>query len=468
VSFTASLDEIVRANANGLLCAAAHWARVRLAEVASILNGFPFPSSSFTKDRGVPLLRIRDILGTSTEAYFDGFVGSEYLVHAGELVVGMDGDFNCGLWRGPVAALNQRVCKVSPDERFYDRRFLAYVLPGYLSAVNAETSSITVKHLSSRTVADIPLPLPPLAEQRRIVAAIEEHLSDLDAAVAALERVRANLKRYRAAVVEEAVAHRDGAGWATMRDLIEDGPQNGLYLPKSAYGVGTPILRIDDYQDWWSRGTAELRRVNADEATVEIYSLRVGDLVINRVNSPSHLGKSLVIEDRHVPALFESNMMRLRLKPEADPQFIALYLRSRSGRAALTANAKWAVNQASINQQDVLGTSVPLPALDAQQRIVAEVERLLGSASRTSVEVESQLRRAGRFRQAILRSAFEGKLVHQDPADEPASVLLDRIRTERAAVPTPDGRVTRALASALSPFVPRGNFHSSLRRRHQC
>src|SRR5690606_22102882 len=98
------------------------------------------------------------------------------------------------LWGGPRALLNQRVCKITPDEAVYRRRFLAYVLPGYLDAINAHTSSITVKHLSSRTVADIPLPLPPLPEQDRIIAALDALFTRLEAAVGALERVRANLK----------------------------------------------------------------------------------------------------------------------------------------------------------------------------------------------------------------------------------------------------------------------------------
>jgi type I restriction enzyme, S subunit len=116
----------------------------------------------------------------------------------------MDGDFNCALWRGRPALLNQRVCKVTPDESTYLKRFLAYVLPGYLAAINAYTHSVTVKHLSSRTIADIPLPHPPLAEQRRIVEEIEKQFTRLEAGVAALKRVQAGLKRYRASVLKAA------------------------------------------------------------------------------------------------------------------------------------------------------------------------------------------------------------------------------------------------------------------------
>ena len=125
-----------------------------------------------------PLLRIRDGLDSKTEAFFTGIYEDLYLVQPGDLVVGMDGDFNCALWRGPEAVLNQRVCKVSPDERLYCKQFLSYALSGYLRAINGATSSVTVKHLSSRTVQEIPLPLPPRAEQDKIVALTAPVLGD--------------------------------------------------------------------------------------------------------------------------------------------------------------------------------------------------------------------------------------------------------------------------------------------------
>ncbi len=106
-----------------------------------------------------------------------------------------------------------------------------YSLPAYLRAINGATSSVTVKHLSSRTVQEIPLPLPPRSEQDRIVAEIEKQFTRLDAAVAALKRVQANLKRYRAAVLKAAcegrlvpteaeLARKEGRTYETGEQLL--------------------------------------------------------------------------------------------------------------------------------------------------------------------------------------------------------------------------------------------------------
>ena len=130
MTFTASLSDIVERNENGLLSAHRNWCRVPLDQVAAILNGFPFPSAQFTNETGTPLLRIRDILSSETETYFNGEYDSNFLIEPGDLVVGMDGDFNSTLWRGRQSLLNQRVCKLTPNEEFYRKELLAYVLPG--------------------------------------------------------------------------------------------------------------------------------------------------------------------------------------------------------------------------------------------------------------------------------------------------------------------------------------------------
>ena len=225
----------------------------------------------------------------------------------------------------------------------------------------------------------------------------------------------------------------EGWAWTNIDALAVGGPQNGLYLPQSKYGEGLPILRIDDYQNGMSKSSSQLRLVDADAEEAAKYALGIDDLVINRVNSMTHLGKCMVVSERNLPSLFESNMMRLHLSTYVKSRFIEFYLRSGAGRVRLTQNAKWAVNQASINQQDVVATPVPLPPLAEQRRIVEDVERRLSIVDTLAGSIESNLTRAERLRQAILKKAFEGRLVRQDPDDEPASKLLERIR-DKASV----------------------------------
>ena len=158
------------------------------------------------------------------------------------------------------------------------------------------------------------------------------------------------------------------------------------------------------------------------------------------MNSPSHLGKCLLVSARHLPAIFESNMMRMHLMPSVDPQFVIIYLRSLFGKKQLTINAKWAVNQASINQRDVSNTFVPFPPFAEQQVISERVESSLSLSYQINRSIDNELMRTGRLRQSVLKCAFEGKLVPQNPNDEPASILLERIKAEKTKEPSRKGR----------------------------
>lgn len=243
----------------------------------------------------------------------------------------------------------------------------------------------------------------------------------------------------------------EGWAWANIGQLASSGPQNGLYKPKSTYGSGIPIIRIEDYQDDWIRPRESLSLLMASEEELRMYGLQEGDLLINRVNSPSHLGKSLVVPPALAPAVFESNIMRLSTAADVLPQWIAFYTRSRDGRSRLTSQAKWAVNQASINQTDVCSTPVPLPPFAEQQRIVTEVERLMSIINGQGLIIDRSLSRSERLRQAILKLAFEGRIAEQDPNDEPGSSLLERIKTDRGASGTgkPPARQRRAATAKI-------------------
>lgn len=107
-------------------------------------------------------------------------------------------------------------------------------------------------------------------------------------------------------------------------------------------------------------------------------------------------------------------MMKARLADCVNPRYVEFYLRSREGRTRLTSGAKWAVNQASINQEDVKRTPLPLPPLAEQTRIVAEVERRLSVVEELEAVVSANLQRANRLRQSILQKAFSGRLATAD------------------------------------------------------
>jgi type I restriction enzyme S subunit len=158
-----------------------HWGWTRLIDIARPSYGFAFPSSRFNSaKRGMPLIRIRDISNVDTEAYFDGDYDPAYIVTAGDYLVGMDGDFNLRRWTGRDGLLNQRVMRINGWRCGVNPEFVRLPLQFVLDHLHGKTSLTTVKHLSAKQVNGIEIPLPPLSEQRRIVAKIDELMALCD------------------------------------------------------------------------------------------------------------------------------------------------------------------------------------------------------------------------------------------------------------------------------------------------
>ena len=177
-----------------------HWAWVRLITIAEVSYGYAFDSNRFNaQQKGMPLIRIRDISKTDTEAYTDEAYDPFYVVRRGDMLIGMDGDFNIRKWKGNDALLNQRVTRVREWRHGIVDDFMTIPLQMILLHLHGSTSQTTVKHLSAKQLNGVQLPLPPLAEQHRIVAKVDELMALCDRLEAAQQQREQERTRLTAA-----------------------------------------------------------------------------------------------------------------------------------------------------------------------------------------------------------------------------------------------------------------------------
>lgn len=324
------------------------------------------------------------------------------------------------------------------------------------------------------------VPLPPLPEQRRIVAKIEELFTRLDAGVGALKKVKAQLKHYRQAVLKHAFEGRLTEEWREVHKdelepasvllekiqqergkkknigAIHESPlQNHLpELPEGwvstrvgnisemmQYGTsekaindtsGIPVLRMGNIQNGKLTYKA-LKYFPPNWSLFEAFLLKDGDVLFNRTNSAELVGKTAVYKKHHPLAVFASYLIRVKVNSRAyNPDLLAFFINSSYGRQYMASVVSQQVGQANVNSKKLSLMPIPLPPLTEQSKIVEQIEGWFSVADAIEGAIDHSLKHAERLRQSILKRAFGGKLVPQDPTDEPASVLLERIQAEKA------------------------------------
>ncbi|WP_328921926.1 restriction endonuclease subunit S [Streptomyces griseoaurantiacus] len=243
-------------------------------------------------------------------------------------------------------------------------------------------------------------PVPPLSEQRRIVEVIDS-FTELERGV---EASIAKFEALRSGLMEEL----SGLECGQFGEVLKQGPQNGIYKPANSYGLqGTPIVRIDSFSRGKSDLTRGLLRVAVNDGEVSRYGLDVGDIVINRVNTPDLVGKSTSVRRLIESTVFESNMMRCKLRRSlADPVFTETWLESSTAKRYFRARAKSAISQASINGDDV--RNCPFPKLDVPGQL-AFLERLNAVDDQRLAE-EVELAKLRQLKQGLVDDLLSGRV----------------------------------------------------------
>ena len=389
-------------------------------------------------------------------------------------------------------------------------KYVLYVLRNTEEDLASKGTGSTFAAISGSNLRAHQLPLAPLPEQHRIVAEIEKQFTRLDAAVAALERARANLKRYRASVLKAACEGRlvpteselacaEGRDYESANRLLarllkerrakweayqlakiqaqgkvpkddkwkakyqEPVPPDTTNLPELpegwvwaspeqlsssndyslAIGPFGSNLKVSDYTDegvplifvrnirsqtFGGKSTSYISREKAEE--LRPHWVSPGDILVTKMGDPP--GDACLYPTGKSTAVITADCIKFRLCDLlSSPVYFVFAINSQVVCLEILAITK-GVAQLKVSLGRFKTIGLPLPPLAEQFRIVTEVERRLSVIDELEATVDTNLKRAERLRQSILKRAFEGKLVPQNPNDESARVLLERIRAERA------------------------------------
>lgn len=477
------------------------WSQAPIGSLCDLKNGRAFKPTEWSS-QGLPIVRIQNL--NNPNAKFNCFEGSfedRYLLTGGELLFAWSGtpgtSFGAHVWRGGKAVLNQHIFRVDFDTANLDKRFFRYAINQKLDElIGVAHGGVGLRHVTKGTFENTEISLPPLAEQKRIADKLEAVLGRVDACRARLDRIPDLLKRFRQSVLAAATSGQLTEDWREKNECLEDAaallermaierravhaaqggsrkyreadPVADEQLPEipvtwrwtnfdhcsSEISVGHVGPMKDRYVD---EGTAFLRCQN-------VRPLRFDPRGLVRIPPSFHsqLGKSklcggeiLVVRSGAntgdccvFPRTFgEANCSDLVItRPLSGlcSEYGALYVNSPTGQSLLD-QKQAGVAQPHFNIGAMRVKAFPLAPLPEQTEIVRRVEALFALADRIEARLATAQRLVERLTPATLSKAFRGDLVPQDPNDEPASKLLER------------------LASAPDEFCPKRGKPSTLK-----
>ena len=382
------------------------WEIKKLGEVLKVQNGYAFNSKLFTTETGTPLIRIRDIKnGIGTETNFNGPYDKKHEVKAGDFLIGMDGEFGCYEWKGDTALLNQRVCRLQEFSNKLHPRFLFYGINKYLKAIEYVTAYATVKHISSKQIEAIEIPLPPLSEQKRIVSILDEAFAAIAKAKANAEQNLKNAKELFESYLQ-GVFEKKGDGWEEKK----------LGEVCNVIGGGTPSKANSKFYEgdiFWATVRDMKGEIISDtehkitKEAVKNSSTNIipkGNVIIaTRVG----LGKVCLIENdtainQDLRGIVPINPQKLSV------DFLYHCLKSISHK--IVEEGTGATVQ-GVKLPFIKSLAIPLPPIKEQQTIVRQLDALRAETQKLEALYQKKIDDLEELKKSILLKAFAGELL---------------------------------------------------------
>jgi len=429
------------------------WAMAPLGTLGNFINGRGFKKSEWS-DKGLPIIRIQNLTG-SGESFnrYSGPLEEKHRVNPGDLLVSWSATLDAYIWNGPTSALNQHIYKVEP---FIDKLYLFYCIKAYLVRLVEQIHGTGMQHITKGRFMNTMVPVAPLPEQRRIVAKVEALLAESKTAREALDKVPVLLRRFRQSVLAKAFR-----GELTQRDPNDEPAQKLLERIRQERNKRKQTSLTDNQKEppadlpklpetwvWTNVGhiseNYDGKRIPVKDKDREKMK---GDLpyygasgIIDYVNDYIFDGEYLLISEdganllsRSTPIAFiakgkfwvNNHAHVVKTCGQIPLAYVEAYFNSISLAKWVTGTAQPKLTQGKMNT-----IPIPLAPLEEQKRIVAKIQELFSLADGIETAVKKAKQRADRIDQAILAKAFRGELVPQNPNDEPASVLLQRLKSK--------------------------------------
>jgi restriction endonuclease S subunit len=395
------------------------WKRVRIGALCKLENGRAFKPSDWNEN-GLPIVRIQN-LNNPDAPYnkYEGEVRSRFLIDSGQLLFAWSGtpgtSFGAHIWNGGKAVLNQHIFKVVFDERLLDKGFFRLAINQKLDELIGKAhGGVGLQHVTKGRFEDTEIDLPPLVDQRQIIAKLDMLVARSSRVHDELSRIPKLAARAKQAAITAATMDESGEQWprVPLGSLISDGPTNG-YSPRSGDNPsGTLSLKLTAT----TRGALNLddrsvKRLNEIIPVSSKFWLRPGDILIQRANSLEYVGITAIYDGPENTYIYPDLMIRVRVKSRILGRWLWRYLNSEEARQHFMSNATGtAGNMPKINGTTVRQIPIPMPPDHLLNECIDRLEHQIDAFDKMRLEAAHATDLVASLNEAILAKAFRGEL----------------------------------------------------------
>ena len=358
----------------------------RIGDILHLQNGRAFKPAEWTTN-GLPIVRIQNL--NNSEApfnHFDGVAHEKFRIYSGDLLFSWSGtpgtSFGAFLWDRGDAWLNQHIFKITFDDSFIDKRYLLHAINSRLQLIIDQShGGVGLKHITKGKLEAIKLPIPDLSEQQRIAAILGKADEIRHNSMKAEDFQEEIIESIFFEIFGDPILNTNNYQFYELIELMSDGFQNGLYIPKEKYTEidGVEMVHMSDaFYDTVQRGS--LKQALLDESEIEKYNLSSNNLLITR-RSLNYEGaaKSCRIPESNPPLVFESSLIRLTPNEKiVNSTFLHFYINNKRVREAYVYKFVTKSTISGINQKNLSQIPVMLPPIELQNKfesVVYQIEK---------------------------------------------------------------------------------------------
>ena len=394
-------------------------------------------------DNSVPYLDIKALETSIVDQYAE--IESSNLADENDLLVVWDGSRSGLISLGQTGAIGSTIMSVRPI--LINKLYFYYFLQSQYEVIQSQRKGVGIPHVDPTVFGKLILPIAPLSEQQRIVAIVKERMHQVEQSRQQFQKLKSELQQYRKEILISAVSGQLTEDWREEEIFYNDIPygweftnlsdiariSGGITLNanRKEFPLKVDYLRVANV--YANRLLLdEIKQVGVTESEKSRTELKKGDLLLVEGNgSIDQIGRVAMWDGSIEPCLHQNHLIRLRLTNEITARYVLLYLLSPLGREKIVEQSASTSGLFNLSLSKISAIEISLPPVEEQNEILKRVAEQMTAADALEASYDEAIAEVETLPQIILAKAFAGELTEQNPNDEPASILLERIRIER-------------------------------------